>query len=200
MMKLHEKLKDYRLILASQSPRRRELLKGLGLSFEVKTFPGGDESYPFSLKKEKIALFLARKKASYFMEKEKLDEKDIVITADTIVWINGKELGKPAGKKEAVEMLTMLSGQRHTVYTGVCLTSAVKQDAFFSETHVFFRHLSPEEINFYVETFAPYDKAGAYGAQEWIGYIAIERIEGSYFNVMGLPVDKLWNALEKFIH
>jgi septum formation protein len=194
---LKEKLEPYRLILASQSPRRQLLLKGLDLQFEVITLKDIDESFPTNLKESDVSVFLAKQKAKAYHEI--IDTKTIVITADTIVWYNNKVLNKPDNRDEAIKMLSQLSGNMHVVYTGVCITGHTKQCSFYSETKVWFADLSKEEIEYYVDHYKPYDKAGAYGAQEWIGYVAIKKIEGSYFNVMGLPVRQLYAELENFI-
>lgn len=194
---LQDKLSEYNLILASQSPRRQMLLKGLDLNFEVIVIPEIDESIPDNLFEKDIAIYLSKHKAQSY--KPILNNKTIVITADTIVWYDNKVLNKPLDKSEAIQMLKMLSGQMHIVYTGVCISTLNREITFCSETKVWFRNLSDSEIEFYVEKYKPYDKAGAYGAQEWIGYVAIEKIEGSYFNVMGLPVQQLYNELELFI-
>lgn len=185
----------YNIILASQSPRRQELLKKLELNFKIKT-NSVDENYPSHLKNEEIPLFLAKLKAESF-DKE-LKTKDLVITADTIVCIENEVLGKPKNKAMAKKMLSQLSGNKHTVYTGVCLKTLEKTDCFWASTDVYFRPLTPHEIDYYLSNYKPYDKAGAYGIQEWIGYIGIEKIEGSYFNVMGLPIQKLYDELQKF--
>lgn len=185
-------LEKYKIILASKSPRRQYLLKELGLNFECRT-KETDETFPEHLSKQEIPLFLANKKAEDF--KNELKQGELLITADTIVWINGKVLNKPCDEKEATEMLKMLSGKMHEVYTGVCLTTITKSKSFFSLTKVFFKTLTEEEISYYVKNYKPFDKAGAYGAQEWIGYIGIEKIEGSYFNVMGLPLKELYEQL-----
>ena len=190
MMKL-----DYNLILASKSPRRHELLGGLDLPFEV-IIHEVDEIFPEGLPMEEIPVYLAKLKAEPFIKE--VDAKTIVITADTIVWIDGEVLGKPNDYDHAAEMLRKLSGKKHVVVTGVCLTSKEKQVTFSASTDVYFKDLSDEEINYYLENYHPYDKAGSYGVQEWIGYIAINRIEGSYFNVMGLPVQRLYEELTKF--
>ncbi len=189
-------LKNFDIILASQSPRRQELLKGLGLNFRI--IPGNiDESYPPELKGKEIALFLAEKKAKAL--KSLLTNSDtILITADTIVWLENENLGKPSNRSEAIQMLQKLSGRQHEVITGVCLSSVKQTMLFHSVTKVFFKNLSDEEIEFYIDNYHPYDKAGAYGIQEWIGYIGISRIEGSYFNVVGLPVQELYEELKKF--
>jgi len=187
--------KRYSLILASGSPRRHFLLKELGLKFEVRP-KETDESFPTELKAEKICIYLAEKKAEAFRSEIKSNE--LVITADTIVWINGSVLNKPLDHDDAFRMLRMLSGKMHQVFTGVCLMSKEKTKTFYSATNVFFRALSDEEINFYIATYKPFDKAGAYGAQEWIGYVGVEKIEGSYFNVMGLPLRELYEELSTF--
>ncbi len=192
---LHEKLKDYKIILASQSPRRQQLLKGLDIPFQIIS-KDIKEEYPQDLKKEEIALYLCELKASAF--NGEIDDKTLVITADTIVWINGVALNKPSDYNDAVSILKTLSGNMHEVITGVCLKTKNKTHSFFSLTKVFFKKLSQQEIEYYITNYKPYDKAGAYGAQEWIGYVAIEKIEGSYFNVMGLPTRLLYEELMKF--
>ena len=204
---LKEKLNKYNVILASKSPRRQFLIKELGLPFEIRT-KETDESFPKKLKGKQIALYLCKKKAEAF--RSELKPNDLLITADTIVWIGNKVLNKPKNYKEAVKMLRILSGKMHTVYTGVCIgcyspfqggvrrTGDVKLNAFTVSTKVFFKKLTPEEIDFYVTNYKPYDKAGAYGAQEWIGYVGVKKIIGSYFNVMGLPVKELYEELSRF--
>lgn len=192
---LKEKLSKYRIILASKSPRRQFLLKELGLDFEVCT-KEVNESFPKKLKGKQIAFYLCKKKAEAF--KNELKPNDLLITADTIVWVNKKVLNKPADYNEAVKMLKLLSEKMHTVYTAVSLTSSSKQISFFSETKVFFKKISSDEIDFYVTNYKPYDKAGAYGAQEWMGYVGVKKIIGSYFNVMGLPMKELYEELMKF--
>jgi septum formation protein len=188
-------LNKYKLILASKSPRRQYLLKELGLNFEVHT-KDVDESFPENLKAQEIPLYLCQKKADAF--DEELTDTTIVITADTIVWIEGQVLNKPENFDDAVRMLKLLSGKKHEVYTGVCLKSKHKTKTFYALTSVYFKVLSQEEIEYYINNYNPYDKAGAYGAQEWIGYIAVEKIEGTYFNVMGLPVRELYEELLNF--
>lgn len=185
----------YNYILASKSPRRQELLKSIELDFriEIKEI---DETYPDSLRKEEIPVYLAKLKAEAFVNE--LNVNDLLITADTIVWLNGKVLGKPADADEAKKMLRLMSGKEHQVYTGVCLTSVSKQISFSDVSNVRFKELSESEIDYYVENFKPFDKAGAYGIQEWIGYIGITHIEGSFFNVMGLPVQKLYGEIMRF--
>jgi septum formation protein len=185
----------YRLILGSGSPRRQELLKSLGFTFEVKPI-NADESFPETLKAEEIPLYLAEKKANSYPSR--LNEKEILITSDTIVWCEGKVLNKPADFAEGKEMLSALSGKMHEVYTAVCLKSGEKQAVFYDLSKVYFKVLTNEEIEYYLVNFSPYDKAGGYGVQDWIGYIAIEKIEGSFYNVMGLPVKKLYEELIKF--
>ncbi len=192
-----EKLKTfpYQLILGSNSPRRQELLKSLGFTFSIKPI-NADESFPPNLKAEEIPLYLAEKKANDYSEI--LKEKEILITSDTIVWCEGKVLNKPADFKEGKEILEWLSGKMHEVFTAVCLKSANKQSLFFDASKVYFKKLRDEEIEYYLNNFSPYDKAGGYGVQDWIGYIGIEKIEGSFYNVMGLPVKKLYEELIKF--
>lgn len=188
-----DNLKDYHIILASNSPRRRELLAGLGLEFEVRTLPGVDESYPASLEGSQIPLYIAREKAEAY--RGLLREHELMITADTIVWLDGRVLGKPRDEAEAMRMLHDMAGRTHEVYTGVCLTTSARQRSFSVGTRVRFARLSDEEIRYYVTRFHPLDKAGAYGVQEWIGYVGVEHIEGSYYNVMGLPVQRLYQEL-----
>ncbi len=188
-------LKKYRIILASGSPRRRHLLKDLGILFESVGLEI-DEVYPPELRREEIALYLAEAKARAYPSAQ-MNGHTLVITADTIVWIDEMNIGKPRSYQEAVEMLSRLSGRKHEVITGVCLRTPQEMRSFFSCSEVWFKTLSEEEIGYYVEHFKPYDKAGAYGVQEWIGYIGITRIDGSFFNVMGLPVQQLYEELKK---
>jgi septum formation protein len=190
-------IKNYRIILASKSPRRQYLMKELGIDFEIITDTETDESYPSELTKEEIPVYLAEKKSKHALVL--IPDKTLLITADTIVWLNGKVINKPAGYSEAVKMLEELSGEVHEVLTGVCLATNKKRHSFYTSTLVYFASLSTDEIKYYVEQYKPYDKAGAYGIQEWIGYIGIERIEGSYFNVMGLPVQELYREMIKFL-
>ncbi len=191
-----ENILSYHLILASRSPRRIQLLKESGFEFETYLNNDEDEEYPAYLKNEEIPVYISGKKMNKLSHL--LVNNNLVITADTIVWFDGKALGKPNDLIEAKEMLNMLSGKKHTVYTGVCLASAEKKHSFFDETDVYFREFSSDEIHYYVEKFKPLDKAGAYGAQEWIGYIGVQKINGSYFNVMGLPLQLLYEQLSKF--
>lgn len=190
---LSEKLKNKNIILASGSPRRQELFKELGLDFSIQV-KEVEEIYPPTLKEEEITNYLAELKAVAFNE---LAENDIVITADTIVWLNNKAIGKPKNKQQAIEMLQELSGMGHKVITSICIKTCNAQKVFFNITMVYFKPLSMEEITYYVENYKPFDKAGAYGIQEWIGFIGVTKIEGSYFNVMGLPVHKLYEELMK---
>ncbi|MGM0621570.1 MAG: Maf-like protein [Bacteroidota bacterium] len=185
----------YNFILASKSPRRQHLLKSLGVDFQV-VVKEVKEDFPAELPKEEIPVYLARLKAQPFRAQLKSD--DLLITADTIVWHKGKVLGKPSGITEAKKMLSELSGSEHEVISGVCLTSVDKQKAFYSVSNVQFKKLSNDEIDYYISTFKPFDKAGAYGIQEWIGCIGIKHIEGSFYNIMGLPVQKLYNEILHF--
>lgn len=190
-----DNLKKYHLILASNSPRRKELLGGLGLDFEVRVLPGIDESYPESLVGEEIPTFISRVKAQPYLEL--MTENDLVITADTIVYVDGEVLGKPADARDACNMLRKLSGRVHQVITGVTLTTREFQRSFSVTTDVTFVELSDNEIDYYVAHYRPFDKAGAYGVQEWIGFVGVSRLEGSYFNVMGLPVQRLYTELKQ---
>ncbi len=189
------KLGSSRLILASQSPRRQELLKGLCVDFEIKT-KQIDESYPSNLKEAEVPTFIALKKADAF--KEDLSPNDILITSDTVVCLDSEILEKPLDAKDAKRMLRALSGKQHTVYSAVCLTSKDKQISFCDSTLVKFKVIDQEEIEFYIERFKPFDKAGAYGVQEWIGYIGIEQMIGSYYTVMGMPMHLLYEELKRF--
>ncbi|MPQ47365.1 septum formation protein Maf [Marinifilum sp. N1E240] len=188
-------LKDYQLILASQSPRRHQMLKELGLSFELKT-KDVEEVYPDGLTPEEIPVYLAELKGKAF--KEDVVSNELVITADTIVCIDDWILGKPKDRNDAVKMLRALSGRAHQVISGVCLMSKEKKVSFATTTNVHFKILSEEEINYYIDNYKPFDKAGAYGIQEWIGFIGIDGIEGSYFNVVGLPIQRLYQELSEF--
>ncbi|MCR8918785.1 MULTISPECIES: Maf-like protein [Bacteroides] len=188
-------LKKYHIILASNSPRRRELLSGLGIDYEVKILPGIDESYPENLTGEEIPMYIAREKADAYRPSIKPDE--LIITADTIVCLEGQVLGKPKDEADACRMLRLLSGRTHQVITGVCITTAEMQRTFAATTDVTFDTLSEEEITHYVNNYRPMDKAGAYGVQEWIGFIGVTRLEGSYFNVMGLPIQRLYKELKR---
>ena len=187
-------LKSFNIILGSQSPRRKELLGGLDIEFTTKVIPGLEETYPNSLQGEEIPIYLAEQKADAYT----LEDNDLLITADTIVWLDGRVYGKPADEAEAHEMLRSLSGKTHDVITGVCVRTNKKNVVFASTTKVRFAELTDDEINHYIEKYRPMDKAGSYGVQEWIGYIGVEHIEGSYFNVMGLPIQKLYTVLKEF--
>ena len=191
-----ENLSKYKIILASNSPRRQELLAGLDIDFEIKTIPGIEESYPETLKKEEIPIYIAKQKAHAYYKF--LEENTLLITADTIVLLGENIYGKPKNEREAKEMLQMLSGQTHEVITGVCLTGLTKQQTFYVSSKVKFAELQEEEIDYYVEKYKPFDKAGAYGVQEWIGYIGVEKLEGSFYNVMGLPVRVLYSYLKEW--
>lgn len=188
-------LKDYNLILASQSPRRQEMLKELGVEFEIRT-KEVDEIYPEGLKAEEIPVYLSELKAKAFLAD--LKSNDLVITADTIVCVDDWILGKPVDREDAVKMLTALSGRSHEVISGVSLSSQSKKVSFSTTTKVHFKSLSDEEIDYYIDNYKPFDKAGAYGIQEWIGFIGIDGIEGSYFNVVGLPIQRLYLELSSF--
>ena len=189
-----DNLKKYRIILASNSPRRKELLGGLGIDYEVKVLPGIDESYPDSLKGEEIPVYIASEKAAAY--RAVMQENDLIITADTIVYLDGEVLGKPCDAADAARMLRLLSGKTHQVITGVCITTQAFQKSFAAVTEVTFDTLSEEEIDYYVSKYAPMDKAGSYGIQEWIGFIGVTGMKGSYFNVMGLPVQRLYRELK----
>jgi septum formation protein len=194
---LLDKIKNYKIILGSQSPRRQYLLKELGIGFTVEVLNGIDESYPDNLFYDQIPVYLATHKAQHY--KNLLDRKTILITADTIVWLDNAVINKPKDREDALTILKKLSGRKHEVLTGICLKTEGKEESFCSKTDVYFRILSDNEIAYYIDNFKPYDKAGAYGIQEWIGYAGIEKIEGSYFNVMGLPVQELYQKLSEFI-
>ena len=188
-------LKKYKIILASNSPRRRELLSGLGVDYEVKIVPGIDETYPESLNGEEIPVYIAQEKANAY--RASLQPDELVITADTIVYVDGMVLGKPVDEADACRMLRMLSGRTHQVITGVCLTTVDFQKSFASVTEVTFDTLSDEEIGYYVEKYRPMDKAGSYGVQEGIGFVGVTGLKGSYYNVMGLPVQRLYKELKE---
>ncbi len=187
----------YKIILASNSPRRRELLGGLGIDFTVKVIDGIDESWPHDLKGEDIPLYISKEKAAPY--KAAIANDELVITADTIVYVDGEVLGKPHDKADAVRMLKLISGRWHEVITGVTLMTKERERSFAVTTKVKFSNLSDDEIRRYVDSGLPMDKAGAYGIQEWIGYVGVEAIEGSYFNVVGLPVQRLYRELMEFI-
>ena len=191
----HIKEFPYQIILGSNSPRRQELLKSLGFTFLNKPI-NADESFPADLQAEEICLYLAEKKADAYPED--LQDDEILMTADTIVWCEGKVFNKPANFVEGKKMLETLSGKMHEVFTGICLKSGNKQTTFYDVSKVYFKKLKPEEIEYYLTNYSPYDKAGGYGVQDWLGYIGIDKIEGSFYNVMGLPVKELYEELIKF--
>jgi septum formation protein len=198
MEKIEDVFKNfpYRLILGSASPRRQELLKSLGFEFLNKPVKVDESEWPKDLLAQEIPIYLAEKKADAY--DEVLKETDLLITADTIVWCEGRVFNKPANFAEGKKMLESLSGKMHEVFTAVCLKSANKQTTFFDVSKVYFKNLKSEEIEYYLTNFSPYDKAGGYGVQDWIGYIGIDKIEGSFYNVMGLPVKELYEELVKF--
>ena len=194
---LNEKLKNFKLILASNSPRRQSLMNDAGLHFELSVPAENEENYPEDIYSSAVPLYLAKLKAAAF--EGQIEKNEIIMTADTVVILEELVLGKPGNAEEAFEMLNSLSGRKHKVITAVCLKSRNKEVVFSDSTDVWFKHLTEEEIHHYIKEFEPYDKAGAYGIQEWIGCIGIERIEGSFFNVMGLPIHMVYSELEKFI-
>lgn len=189
------------IILASNSPRRKELLSGLDVEFRTWVIPGIDESYPETLPADETAEYIAQKKAAPYFTKQhinELNDDDIVLTADTVVILGDEVLGKPKDKEEAKAMLKKLAGKTHHVITGVCLTSKTKQSHFSVRTDVTFAMLTDKQITYYVDKYEPLDKAGAYGVQEWIGYVGVTNLNGSYFNVMGLPVQRIYTELSTF--
>ena len=188
---------ELKIILASNSPRRRELLAGLDIDFEVRVLPDIDESFPATLPAAETAEYIARKKAAAY--REVMADDELVITADTVVIVGDEVLGKPADAAEAKAMLGKLSGRTHQVVTGVCLTSRERSVHFSVKTDVTFKQLSDDETDYYIRTYRPFDKAGAYGIQEWIGYIGCTGLHGSYYNVMGLPVQRIYTELQQFI-
>lgn len=196
-MLLHDKLKAWHLILASQSPRRRQLLAEANIDYQLAPRFECDEVYPDELPAVEVAEYLSRLKSEAYPQS--LGKRDILLTADTVVVAHDQILGKPANADEAVAMIELLSAGEHEVITGVTLRSAERVKSFSSHSKVRFRELSREEIEYYVKTYAPMDKAGAYGIQEWIGYVGIEGIEGSFYNVMGLPVQRLYCELDSFV-
>lgn len=190
-----ENLKKYHIILASNSPRRRELLGGLGIPYDVKVLPDIEENYPEDLPVNQIAEYIAKEKAAAY--RKDMTDNDLIITADTIVILGDEVMGKPVDADDARRMLRKLSGVTHQVTTGVCLTTKLFQRHFSVTTDVTFKVLTEEEINHYVSVYKPFDKAGAYGIQEWIGYIGVTQLDGSYFNVMGLPVQRIYTEISK---
>ena len=186
----------YNIILGSQSPRRQELLHGLDVNFTVNVIAGLEENYPATLQGEEIPMFLAQQKAEAYLNS--LTPHDMLITADTIVWLDGVVYGKPKDEADAKKMLRALSGKTHDVITGVCVTTTERQETFAAVSKVTFASFSDDEIDYYIEKYRPMDKAGSYGVQEWIGYIGVERIDGSFYNVMGLPVQRLYTLLKNW--
>jgi septum formation protein len=184
----------YKIILASKSPRRQELIKGLELSYKVKTYEV-DESFPDTLRAEEIALYLAEKKALAYSDE--IEDDEVLLTADTIVWINDHVLNKPEDEQEAFRMLSEICGTKHTVYTGVCLRTSLDMVTFFESSEVYIKKLSEDEIWHYIKKYKPFDRAGSYGIQDWFGYVAVEKIDGCFYNVMGLPVSRLYDELKK---
>ena len=185
----------FQLVLGSKSPRRQELLSGMGFDFDVRT-KDTDERFPDSLSPKEVPLYLAALKANALIDE--LKQGEVLITSDTIVLLDNEILGKPTSPANAKEMLRKLASNNHEVITGVHLKSLEKSHSFSVSTKVFFKPLTEEMIDFYIENYNPFDKAGSYGIQEWIGFVGIDRIEGSYFNVVGLPVAELWDALNNF--
>ena len=185
-----------KIVLASNSPRRKELLAGLDVDFSVRVLDGIDESYPAELPTRQIAEYISQKKAAAY--RNEMADDELVITADTVVILGDEVMGKPQDASDAHRMLRALSGQTHQVITGVTLTTKERQESFSVETDVTFRELTDEEIDYYIDHYRPFDKAGAYGVQEWIGYVGVTALRGSYFNVMGLPVQRIYEALKTF--
>lgn len=193
---MFDNLKKYKIVLVSASPRRKELLQNLGLTFKVRTLFGIDEQYPDTLRGEDIPRFISRKKAEAY--RSSMADDELLIAADTVVCLDGRTLGKPHDAQEAKAMLHKLSGRFHQVITGVTVMTKDQMENFAVTSQVKFADLTDEEIDYYVDNYLPFDKAGAYGIQEWIGMVAVEELRGSYFNVMGLPVQRLYNVLKKF--
>lgn len=191
-----DNLKKYNIVLASNSPRRKELLQRMGVNFKVRTLFGIDENYPDSLRGEDIVRYISRNKAQAY--RSSMAPNELLITADTIVYVEGEVMGKPKTAEQAKEMLHKLSGKSHQVITGVTIVTADRTEDFGVTSQVKFAEITDEEINFYVDNYLPFDKAGAYGIQEWIGIVAVEEIKGSYFNVVGLPVQRLYQKLKTF--
>ena len=196
-MLLHDTLKSYRLILASQSPRRRQLLSDCGLEYELAERYEVEEVFPATMEADEVPVYLSRLKSEGYPKA--LAENEILLTADTVVIVDNEILGKPTDEADARAMLARLSGRAHRVTTGVTLRSSARTESFAVQSDVYFRTLTEEEIRYYVERFRPMDKAGSYGIQEWIGYVGIERIDGSFYNVMGLPVQRVYAALAEFV-
>ncbi|MEZ4722341.1 MAG: Maf family nucleotide pyrophosphatase [Flavobacteriales bacterium] len=195
-MELIDKVQQYTFVLASKSPRRRDIFNSLGLRHVIRT-KEVDESFPAELKADEIPIYLSKKKAE--AQADSLGENEILVTADTVVWINDHVLNKPETMDEAKAMLQEISGTSHYVYTGVCLTTKDRSMAFAEGTEVKFHPLTEKEIDYYLERYRPLDKAGAYGIQEFIGYIGIEKVEGDFYNVVGFPVQRFWKELDTFL-
>ena len=193
---MFDNLKKYKIVLVSASPRRKELLQNLGLTFKVRTLFGIDEQYSDTLRGEDIPRFISRKTAEGY--RSSMADDELLIAADTVVCLDGRTLGKPHDAQEAKAMLHKLSGRFHQVITGVTVMTKDQMENFAVTSQVKFADLTDEEIDYYVDNYLPFDKAGAYGIQEWIGMVAVEELRGSYFNVMGLPVQRLYNVLKKF--
>jgi septum formation protein len=193
-----EKLKNfpYRIILASASPRRQQLLRDMGFDFTVQVLSTDEDNWPGGLSGGEIALHLAEKKAAHFPRR--LENDELLVTADTVVWKDGKVYNKPKDFEDAKSMLRSLSGGRHEVFTAVCLKGAKGQQSFVAVSEVYFRHLDDDEIEYYLHSCKPFDKAGSYGIQDWLGYVGIERLDGSFYTVMGLPLRELYEALLNF--
>ncbi len=189
-------LEKYNILLASKSPRRHELMKELRIPFHIISLGGIDESYPPELPAIEVAEYLSKLKADAYLPK--LTEKDLIITADTIVILGNKVFGKPKDREEAITMLEELSGKIHQVITGVSISTPTRQTTFRAVTDVKFTELSRKEIEYYVDNYLPFDKAGAYGIQEWIGCVAVDKLDGSFYNVMGLPIHRLYQELKNF--
>jgi len=184
-------MNKYKIILSSNSPRRKELFSGLGLDFEVRVVDGIDESYPQELSPSEVPVYIAKKKATAYS----VSDDELIITADTVVIVGDEILGKPLDAADARRMLLLLSGRTHKVATGVCMTTCERQRSFAVNTDVTFRILADDEIDYYIKNYRPYDKAGAYGIQEWIGYVGVTALNGSYFNVVGMPVQRIYDEL-----
>lgn len=198
-MTLQELLQNKHLVLASASPRRLQLMQGLDVNFDVVKLTDHNETFPAKLKQNEVAEYLALSKAKHYLSRYPANESTVIITADTIVWFNNTVLNKPKDRQDASDMLRKLSGKTHEVYTGVCLTYRNRHHVFCSLSKVEFADLEDNEIDYYIEKYQPYDKAGSYGAQEWIGYVAIKKIEGSFFNVMGLPIRQVYSELKELL-
>lgn len=196
MYLLADKFKGKKIILASESPRRKKLLEGVDIPFKIGKVSNYNETYPKDLSVKRVPQYIANQKSLHFSNPLKANE--IVITADTIVILNGKKIGKPKDRTDAIKMLGKLSGHKHTVVTGVCIRDNKHKKSFSASSDVWFGEMTKDEISRYVDIYKPYDKAGAYGVQEWIGYIGIVKINGSFYNVMGLPIQKLYRELLKF--